>query len=418
MRIGLLFILFIPITMVSASDLASDRPLTLEQAIIQVLEKNPLLKATDLEAQAAAARIRAAQLSPAFRASVALENFAGNGTNKGDDNLETTLSLTKVLELGNKADARTRFTRQQAMLLGNHQDAQRLDLLAQSTKRFIYVIGQQERLKLMRDSLLLAQRTKKIILRRVRAGRSPNTELGRTNISLQRKKLDLKRVEYALEVSRLNLSSLWSETIPRFHYAAGDLYKTSPLPPLNVLVEGLAQNPDLMALLSQQRLADMRVELAQSKRSMDVEIAAGIRHFNATDDSAFMLSLNLPLGTSSRAQVSIDEARSLQQREPYLYQQKLLLLHTLLSELHKNIRYSIELITSLREQIIPQAQLTLKDYERGYTAGRYSYLELTEAQGVLLGARLEAIIAATDYHRYRIDMDRLTGAGLSTGVNP
>jgi len=27
-------------------------------------------------------------------------------------------------------------------------------------------------------------------------------------------------------------------------------------------------------------------------------------------------------------------------------------------------------------------------------------------------------MSAADYHRYRIEIDRLTGAGLSTGVTP
>ena len=63
--------------------------------------------------------------------------------------------------------------------------------------------------------------------------------------------------------------------------------------------------------------------------------------------------------------------------------------------------------------IIPQATSVLKDYEKGYAAGRYSFLELTEAQNTLIESRLEAIMTAADYHRYQIELDRLTGAGLN-----
>ena len=54
-------------------------------------------------------------------------------------------------------------------------------------------------------------------------------------------------------------------------------------------------------------------------------------------------------------------------------------------------------------------------YEKGYAAGRYSFLELTEAQQLLIDLKLEVVITASDYHRYQIEIDRLTGAGLSTG---
>ncbi len=54
----------------------------------------------------------------------------------------------------------------------------------------------------------------------------------------------------------------------------------------------------------------------------------------------------------------------------------------------------------------------LRAYEKGYRAGRYSLLELIQAQETLLNARQEAIMAAASYHRYRIEIERLTGTGL------
>ena len=55
----------------------------------------------------------------------------------------------------------------------------------------------------------------------------------------------------------------------------------------------------------------------------------------------------------------------------------------------------------------------MRDYEKGYGVGRYSFLELTEAQSALLNSRLEAVMAAANYHRYRTEIDRLTGAHIA-----
>ena len=54
----------------------------------------------------------------------------------------------------------------------------------------------------------------------------------------------------------------------------------------------------------------------------------------------------------------------------------------------------------------------------GWKIGSASdFLELTEAQKLLIDLRLELVNTASDYHRYRIEIDRLTGAGLSASLS-
>lgn len=105
-------------------------------------------------------------------------------------------------------------------------------------------------------------------------------------------------------------------------------------------------------------------------------------------------------------------------RNPYQHQQRRLELYSTLFEVHQEIKHKITTVASLRNTIIPLAEEALHDYEKGYTAGRYSLLELNVAQRTLLDSRLELVMAAADYHRYSIEIDRLTGAGLTTGANP
>ena len=127
MRQCIIYCLFITSTIAFAEEHTYDK-LTLNQAVVNVLENSPQLKAADYESKAAAARIRTSQLSTAFRTSVELENFGGDGKNNGSDNLESTLRLSKVLELGDKAELRGELSRSKAMLLRNEQDSKRIHL--------------------------------------------------------------------------------------------------------------------------------------------------------------------------------------------------------------------------------------------------------------------------------------------------
>ncbi len=415
--IMLLFVCPLPVSF--AAEIAGIKTvhvLTLDQAIINVLERSPTLRAADYESKAAAARIRTAKQSPRYRGSIELENFAGTGFHSGTDALETTLSLSRVLELGDKAKLRGDFSQNKAMLLRNEQDSKRLDLLAETTKRYIEVVTDQQRLNNAKDSIAIAVRTKKVVANRVKAGKSPTAELRRVNIALARSELKLDHAEHELETARIKLATLWGETTVSFSVAAADLFKIEPAEPFETLVLLLERNPDLVRFATEERLAQSRTQLARSSGQSDMEITGGLRHFNFTDDTALILSLNIPFGSSSRATSNIEESEMMALRDPLIYEQQYLLLYSTLFELHQEIKHAVDAVTALRETIIPEAEQALKDYEKGYAAGRYSFLELTEAQKLLIDLKLEAVIAASDYHRYQIEIDRLTGAGLSASL--
>ena len=390
--------------------------LTLGQAIINVLERSPMLKAADYESKAAAARIRTAQQSTSYRGLIELENFAGSGPLSGTDALETTLSLSKVLELGDKAKLRGDLSQDKAMLLRNEQDSKRLDLLAETTKRFIEVVVDQQRLENAKESIAITKHSQQVVEKRVSAGKSANAELRRAKIALARAELELEHAEHELETAHLKLVTLWGETKNSFTMAAANLFAIEAEKPFESLVSLLERNPDLVRFATEKRLNQSRALLARSKGSADMEISGGLRHFNETHDSALVLSLKVPFGSASRASSAIKEAEMMALSDPLVYEQQYLSLYATLFELHQETKHAIAAVSTLRKTIIPQAEQALKDYEKGYSAGRYSFLELTEAQKLLIDLKLELVNTASDYHRYHIETDRLTGAGLSTGA--
>jgi cobalt-zinc-cadmium efflux system outer membrane protein len=411
-----LLAVFLAIFMTSATGGPAADSMTLEQVIAKVLEHSPLLKAHELSASAAAARIKQARLTTPVNLNLELENFSGSNAHSGSSLLETTLSLGKVLELGNKPELRGQVSRQEASLLRNKQDAKRLDLLAEATRRFLHVVVDQQRLMIAKDKLALMERTYAAVAQRVKAGRSTIAERRQAGIAHARARLELEHAEHELATSRLKLTTMWGETAPVFSFAQAALFDTQQVETFEQLARQLQHNPDIVRLATRQRLAEARYRLARAHRRADVEISGGIRHFNSTGDSAFVLSASLPLGADSRAGPAIEETQLHAQREPFDYQQRRLELHASLYGVYQELMHAATAIDVLQTQIIPQAKQVLRDYEKGYTAGRYSLLELSEAQRTLLEARREAVSAAADYHRYRVEIERLTGKTLSTGA--
>ena len=190
-----------------------------------------------------------------------------------------------------------------------------------------------------------------------------------------------------------------------------------PVGSFDKLAQLLERNPDLTRYASEQRLADARLRLAESRRRMDVELSGGVRYLNITDDSALVLSASIPLGSGSRAAPGIESSRLSSNRHPLLYKQRQLELHASLYAIYQELSHAYSASQTLREQILPEAELALSDYEKGYRSGRYSLLELSDAQKILLDARLESVVTAADFHNYRIELERLTGQAMSTGVS-
>src|SRR5262245_3853540 len=108
---------------------------TLASAIDQALKRNPALIASRYELTASQARVIQAGLRPNPELSLELENFAGRGELSGVKSLETTLSLSQVIELGDKRRLRSAAALADSDVASIEQRARQLDVLADVTRR-------------------------------------------------------------------------------------------------------------------------------------------------------------------------------------------------------------------------------------------------------------------------------------------
>ncbi len=406
----------LPIACAAAA--SAQEPITLEQSIRLVLERNPLLRGARQQETAALARARGARLSTPLSVKLELENFAGSGDASGRDIMETTLSLARVLELGNQAQLRGELALHKADLLRHEQAAEQLDLLAETTRLFVTVVTNQEHLTIASERMRLANNTLNVVARRFKAGKTPVAEHSQAIIEVARAEIELEHAEHQLAASRRRLATAWGDRELHADKAEGDLFALNAVENFHTLERLLDQNPDVVRLATAQRVAEARLRLARADRRPDLDIAGGIRYLDDSDDVALVLSASMPLGSRRRAAPAIKESEALARAEPLALEQRRIELYATLFEIHQELIHSRTGVEVLRQRIIPEAARALRDLEKGYALGRYSFLELLTAQRTLLDARLEAVNAAADYHRYRAEIDRLTGAALVPGATP
>lgn len=392
--------------------------LSLDQVLVKVLENHPQLKIADYEARAIAARIKIAAQRPADRIKIEAQNFGGSGEARWLGNVETTLSLARVLELGNKSAFRAAVATQESHLLRDRQAALRLDLLTEAARRFLRVAFDQERLLIAAEAVEQTRETRAIVASRIQAGVAPLAERHRIDIDLAQQELELEDAEHELASARIRLAALWNDLEPGFTEVSAGLYALGQPPAFKTYAGLLERNPDLIRFNTQQRLAEARLRLATIRRKPDIELNAGLRYLGTSNDIGFVLSASLPLGSASRAGPAIEEAALLSRIDPLALEQQRAELSATLYALYQELLHNRTTAEQLEQRIIPATARAVEEYAKLYDAGRLSLLELVEAQRKRRDARRQLLESAYHFHRLQLEIDRLTGAPALTGEQP
>ena len=419
------FGLIVALTLLPFTGIAEVRPpepqgdgpqgtLTLDAAVSNALARNPDLAAGGFSLKAAEARITQARLRPNPEVSLELENFAGSGPLQGTDSLESTLSLSQVVELGGKRRLRTERASIDLELATIDRQAQALDLLAEVTRRYIALVAAQDRAELAATTSAVAKSTYDAIAKRVQAARSPEAELSRASIALTRARVELRQTESTRLAARQSLASLWGSQKPEFANASGDLLTLRPIRALEDLMAELELNPDYLRFASEARLRDAELRLARAQARPNIVFGLGMRRLEDTNDSALVAGFSIPLPVSDRNQGAIREAELLRAQTDAQRQAALLRAHATVFGLYQELSATRVRVETLRNDALPEAQRALEQTQYGYERGRFSYLELSTAQQELIDLRAAIIDAAADYHRLLAEIERLTNAPLGS----
>lgn len=387
--------------------------LTLDEAIRATIEHNPQLSAYRFKADALAGEQQTAGLRPELRVGAELENVAGSGDLRGTDAAELTIAVSSVIELGGKRDARLGLVTARQQQLQTEQRVLTLDVLSGVAQQFLALVAAQEQVALHTEAHRIAEDMLASLRRQVQAGRLPEAEVLRAQAGLARANVALRQAEQSVRRERLLLSAQWADPTPDFQRAQGDLYAVPPTIPQSELQSRLANNPDLLLLTSEIDVLSAQLREARSNRRGDIEWSAGVRRLQDSGDSAAVVGLSVPLGTGRRASGALTTATAQHAGAQQALDSARIRLDAELVGLADEQQQATSELGALRNEVIPALRRALKATADGFEQGRYSYLELTLAQGELLDAQLAVVDAAERLQQTRIELERLTGVALT-----
>jgi cobalt-zinc-cadmium efflux system outer membrane protein len=252
---------------------------------------------------------------------------------------------------------------------------------------------------------------------RVNAARAPHVELDRAEIALSRARLDERRAEAEVESARKQLAAMWgdSELLVNGQLAGGvdaDLFDLPVVGEYADLVRRMTNNPDFLRFASEARLRDAELRLASTLRKPDLTVSGGIRQLQGSHDQALVGSVSVPLFSGRRAQSYMAEARA--QRESVDVEKHVARMRAeaMLQELHQELRTSVLEAETLRSDVLPRVREALEETQYAYDRGRYSYLELVDAQREYIDIQRALIESSSSAQALQTEIERLTNAPL------
>lgn len=388
---------------------AGGPPLDLRTAISRSVQSNPDLAVQSFALKAQDGALTQAGLSPNPELSLDVEDVLGSGDRRAFDAAQTTLSLRQVLERG------ARERRIDAVTAGRSQlDAERaerrMDVAAETARRYYRVLSDQERLRLTHEATVLAERAVEAARVRVRAAQSPDAELARAEAQLARTLLDHEDVEHELLTARYELAALWGAGAPDFGLAQGDLLALPTAEGFEALAQRIDANPSLLKFTSTQALREAELRLAEQKRRSPWTVSAGVRRFEDGDDFAAVAGLTIPLALRDPARGDIAAAQARLEQVDAERSASALQIRTQLFGWLQELAHARHAADTLDTDVIPRMSAALQQTEYAYQRGRYVYSELVAAQRELLEVKRARIQVAVDAYRYATEIDRLTGA--------
>jgi cobalt-zinc-cadmium efflux system outer membrane protein len=386
--------------------------LTLKAALQRALAANPRLTAAERDVGIATGqRIQAgALINPEL--SYEQDNSFGSGRYRGTKSAETTLQISQLFELFGKRDARIAVGQAGVEAAAIQRKAVRLEVLSETAVAFLGVLGAQRRVRILDEQIAAIDKLTPLLHRRVDAGASSPAEIGRAEVASALVKADRERVNSTLASARRELAVLMGDALAKFSVVSGRLDDLGRPPSFQAVVAAIDSNPQLMRWTAVYAQRNAELLLARLKPYPDVRVSAGWRHYNETGDDAVRLSLSVPIPVFDRNQGNILSAQESLAKTRAEREANRNTLIVLAGRAYDSLQGSLRELKVLRDVAIPKSSQAADAIFEGYGQGRFTLLEVLDAQASVAQARLREQEAQQNFHVAVATIEGLVGHPL------
>lgn len=375
--------------LIGSSALAqSASPIDLSGALAQVRGQTPIGAAAEAGVSAAHGRVRQAGALPNPEASVQAEGFSGTGPYRGLNQAETTFALSQRLELGGKRQARVGAARAELTVAELRLALQRADLELAARERFAEAYAAKDKVSLAQAAVDRAQDLSRVANIMVEAGREPPLRASRARAALSEAEAALIAARTDYESTKRALAAVWGATSPPSDVVGPWELPSAP----GDLAPDPTQSLDLKLAEAESGAARAVVRRERSLATPDVAVQAGLKRYD-TGDRALVAGISAPLPLFDRNRGAVAAAHADALAAENRQRQELAEAVRRARDASAALTASGARLAALQSTAVPQAQEALRLARLGYEAGKFSLLDVLDAEAAFADAQASLVEA-------------------------
>ena len=386
---------------------ASTPRISLAEAVALALDVSPELSASRREIAAAAGQIVQSRTRPNPELGYSLEDTQSRTRTQS-------LQINWPIEMGGKRDARVNVAERNHDVAGADFDTRRADIRASVIAAYFEVLTAEERVALALASEELADKATDVVSKRVLAGKVSPVEETKSRVAGAGLRIESSQATGELRAAKLRLASLLGRDAVDVEVNSSVADAIPLLPSTNALRDRLRASPTIRrAQLEIQRRSAI-VSLERSKAMPDITLSLGVKRPNELQRNQILLGISVPLPVFDRNHGNVLEAI---QREEKARDE----LAAVNTKITTEVMQARERLATARDQldvlvrtILPGAKSAYDAARVGFENGKFSFLDVLDAQRTYFASKSQYIRTVSEAHRADADIDRILGDDAAT----
>jgi cobalt-zinc-cadmium efflux system outer membrane protein len=379
-------------------------PLTVDAAVARALRLHPEIRAARGEVAAQAGAVQQAGMIPNPELELLREG-------SDEPNRASTVQVNIPLELGGKRASRMRAAEREQGLASLDLSAVRARVRGETIAAFYEVVAATERSRLAGEIASIAAQAADVAAKRVLAGKVSPVEETRARVAQASVRIEAVQARREVVRARSKLAALVGadpHAIAVAGPAANDLPRIAALPALPALLAQLERAPGVARARALVEHREALADVERTRRVPDVRVALGTRHEDGRRQTVVGLSVPLPLFDRNQGSLLASLRRTDKARDEL--EAESLRLRTELADAHARMAAALDEAALIATDMLPGAETAYRAASRGFELGKFSFLEVLDAQRTLFQSKNQYLLAVAESYRALAEIDRLVGA--------
>jgi cobalt-zinc-cadmium efflux system outer membrane protein len=326
----------------------------------------------------------------------------------------TTVQINQPIELGGKRQARVAAAEGAVALARTELAARRQEIRSDVIASYYAMLVAQERQQLARSLVGLARRGVDVASKRVAAGKISPIDETKARLAAVDASTELSQATGGLAIARTKLGALIGKPADSIVLPAHSPEQLPDVKPLATLLTAVGDSVAVQRARSQLTAQVAQTAVERAARIPDVTVSVGSQRDDQVQRRQTVIGLSVPLPLFNRNQGNLSAAlRRTDKAQDELAAAQVSAASDLASAY---TRYDVARneVTLLQQDVLPNAQSAYELTLRGFEYGKFSFLEVLDAQRTLFQSRSRHWNALLEGWRAYADIERLAGAANTT----